>query len=76
MKPQRKNAGGRKSEQHPYHPYPKPSSVQSAEGVRIKNRSLKPPTSIQELTTNLPNNPRLRFVYATHLVPFKLYMVC
>ena len=27
--PQRKNAGGRKSEQHPYHPHPKPSSVQS-----------------------------------------------
>ena len=32
MKPQRKNAGGRKSEQHPYHPHPKPSSVQSAVG--------------------------------------------
>ena len=30
--PQRKNAGGRKSEQHPYHPHPKPSSVQSAVG--------------------------------------------
>ena len=25
-------AGGKKSEQHPYHPHPKPSSVQSAEG--------------------------------------------
>ncbi len=32
IKPQRKNAGGRKSEQHPYHPHPKPSSVQSAVG--------------------------------------------
>ena len=31
-KPQRKNAGGRKSEQHPYHPHPKPSFVQSAVG--------------------------------------------
>ena len=30
MKPQRKNVGGRKSEQHCYHPQPKPSSVQSA----------------------------------------------
>ena len=30
MKSQRKNAGGRKSEQHPYHPHLKPSSVQSA----------------------------------------------
>ena len=27
IKPQRKNAGGRKSEQHPYHPHPEPSSV-------------------------------------------------
>ena len=32
IKLQRKNAGGRKSEQHPYHPHPKPSSVQSAVG--------------------------------------------
>ena len=32
MKPQRKNAGGRKSEQHLYHSHPKPSSVQSAVG--------------------------------------------
>ena len=32
IKPQRKNTGGRKSEQHPYHPLPKPSSVQSAIG--------------------------------------------
>ena len=29
-------------------------------GVCIKNRSLRPPTSVQELTVNLPNNPRLR----------------
>ena len=27
MKPQSKDAGGRKSEQHPNHPQPKPSSV-------------------------------------------------
>ena len=26
----KKNPGGRKNEQHPYHPHPKPSSVQSA----------------------------------------------
>ena len=31
-KPQRKNAGGRMSKQHPYHPHPKPSSVQSVVG--------------------------------------------
>ena len=29
-------------------------------GVRIKNRSLQPPTIMQELTINLPSNPRLR----------------
>ena len=29
-------------------------------GVRIKNRSLQPPVSMQELTINLPNNSRLR----------------
>ena len=32
MRPQRKGAEGRKSEQHPYHPHPKPSSVQRALG--------------------------------------------
>ena len=32
MKTQRKNAGGGKSEQHPCHPQPKLSSVQSTEG--------------------------------------------
>ena len=36
IKPQRKNAGGRKSEQHPYHPHPKPLSVQSA--VRVAHQ--------------------------------------
>ena len=33
IKLQRKNAGGRKSEQHPYHPHSKPSSVQNAIGA-------------------------------------------
>ena len=32
MKPQSKDAGGRKSEQHTHHPQPNPSSVQSAVG--------------------------------------------
>ena len=32
MKPQQKNTVGRKSKQHPYHPHPKLSSVQSAVG--------------------------------------------
>ena len=30
------------------------------QGVHIKNRTLQPPPSVQELTINLPNNPRLR----------------
>ena len=33
-KPQRKNAGGRKREQHPDHPQPKPPPVQSTVGSR------------------------------------------
>ena len=33
IKLQGKNTTGRKSEHHPYHPHPKPSSVQSAVGV-------------------------------------------
>ena len=33
MKPQKKNAGGRKRQQHSYHPHPKLSSVRSARGV-------------------------------------------
>ena len=33
MKPQRKDVGSRKSEQYPYHPKLKPSSVQSAVGL-------------------------------------------
>ena len=32
MKPQRKDAGGRKNEQHPNHPLPNPSPPQSAVG--------------------------------------------
>ena len=38
LKPQRKNAGGRKSEQHPYHPHSKFLSVQSA--VRAAHQKL------------------------------------
>ena len=62
IKPQRKNAGGRKSEQHPYHPRPKPFVCPkcSKPGVCIKNQSLQLPTSMQELTINLPPNPRSR----------------
>ena len=67
IKPQKKKAGGRKSEQHLYHPHPKPSSVQSAVRVCIKNRSLQPPQSLQKLTTNLPNNSRLRGMNHHHM---------
>ena len=60
IKLQGKNTTGRKSEHHPYHPHPKPPSVQSAVGVRINNRSLQPQTSMQDLTINPANNPRLQ----------------
>ena len=33
MKPKRKNAGGRKNEQHPHHAQPKPSSLPSVQSV-------------------------------------------
>ena len=36
MKQQRKDAGSRKSEQHPNHPEPKPSSVQSVVGSALQ----------------------------------------
>ena len=60
MKPQSKNAGGRKSESILIilNPNLRLSKVQY--DVRIKNRSLQTPTSVQELTINLPQNPRLR----------------
>ena len=35
-------------------------SVQSAVEFNIKYQTLQPPTSVQELTINLPNDPRLR----------------
>ena len=41
------------SKQHPNH-QPEPSPVQNAVGLRIKNRTLQPPTSMQKLTINLP----------------------
>ena len=37
MNPKRKDEGGRKSVQHPYHPQPKPSSVQSAVGSALQD---------------------------------------
>ena len=36
--------------------------------VRIKNRSLQPPTSMQKFTINLPNNPRLRGMSHHHQI--------
>ena len=49
-----------KEQAPPLHPHPKPPSVQSAVGVRINNRSLQPQTSMQDLTINPANNPRLQ----------------
>ena len=60
MKPQRKDAGGRKSVQRPYHPHPKPSPVQSA--VRSAHQNLdSTATNEHARTDHLPSpNPRLR----------------
>ena len=42
------------------------SEVQQQGGVCTKNRTLQSPTSVQELTTNLPpQNPRLRGISAS-----------
>ena len=60
MKRQRKNAGGRKSEHTPIILSPNLRLSKAQQGVSIINRTLQPPISVQELTTNLPNNPRLR----------------
>ena len=74
MKLQRKNAGGKKGKQHPYHPHPKPLSVQSAvEGVYQELVS-KPPTTVHELTTNLPQNPGLQGM--SHLFCTNMTWLC
>ena len=54
----RKDAGGKKSEQHLNRPQPKPSLAQSAVWC-VHQQILQPPTSVQELTINLPRNPCL-----------------
>ena len=61
VKPQRKNAGGRQSEQHPYHPHPKRSSVQSAVGDGHRESVSTATNEHAKIDhQNLPNNPRLR----------------
>ena len=61
MKPQRKNAGGRKSEQHPNHPQPEPSSVPSAVGgTHQESDSTVCNEHTIILTINLPPNPHPR----------------
>ena len=54
MKPQGKDAGGRKREQTPNHLQSKPLPVQVQKGMHIRNWPLQPPMSMQELTINLP----------------------
>ena len=60
MKLQKKNAGGRKSEQNPNYPQPKPSSVQSAAGCAHLESDSTAIIDVQELTIILSKNPRLR----------------
>ena len=68
IKPQRKNAGGRKSEQHPYHPHPKPSSVQSAVGGAHQESVSTATNEHLRIHINLPNKPRLRGMSHRHHV--------
>ena len=63
MKLERKNAGGRKSEQHPNHPQPKPSPVQSAVGC-AHQESDSTATSVRARTEH--PNPRLRGISHHH----------
>ena len=70
IKPQRKNAGGRKSQLHPYHPYPKASSLQSAVGgahqesvstatnehARIDHQPSQQSSSARNELTDTPND--------------------
>ena len=53
IKPQRKNAGGKKSE-HPIHPHPKPSSVRSAVGV-VHQESVSTATNEHARIDNKPS---------------------
>ena len=55
MKSHRKDAGGRKTEQHPNHPQPKLSSVQSAVGCALQESDFQQLlTRMQELAINPP----------------------
>ena len=70
MKPKRTDAGGRKSEQYPYHPHPKRSSVPSAVGGAHQELSLEPPTSVQNIDNQpSPKSPELfLFHYVVDLI--------
>ena len=59
IKPQRKNAGGRKREQHPYHPHPKSSSVQSAVGDAHQESVSNATSEHANIDHQLPNNSHL-----------------
>ena len=60
MKLQRKNAGDRESEQHPYYPQAKPSSVQSVVGVAHQDSVSTATNECARIDINLPQNLRLR----------------
>ena len=60
MKPQRKNTGGRETEQHLNHPQPKPSSVQSAAGCAHQESDSTAKNEHARIDFNLPKNPHLQ----------------
>ena len=58
MKPQNKDSGGRKSEQHPNHPQRKPSSVQSAAECEHQEADSTATNEHARSAINLSNNHR------------------
>ena len=71
-----------KSEQHPEHPQANLRLSKVWQVLRTKNRSVQPTRSMQELTINLPQNPRLRGISHHHhrvgckQKPFRLFYNC
>ena len=85
MKPQRKVAGGRKSVQHPNHPQPKPSSVQSAVGCAHQesvstatNERAKIDHQPSQKSSSARNEPSM--CYRVHLCYYvahdTMYIIC
>ena len=67
INPQRKNAGGRKSEQYLYYSHPKPSSLQSTEGGAHQELVFTATNEHARIDHLSPPNPRLRELRHHHI---------